>query len=203
MTLYESIVSFLSTLGRLADRSATGQLISEWPDRAWDFWTTDATVAQGISYAQIAAAAVSALFVFVIATSVVRRRALMAQKPAEATPAAEGEMPPAPARGALAARWAQVLKHLEAPQEAEWKIAVIEADKLVDDALARAGFPGESFGDRLTNIEPGALTSLDGVWWAHKIRNRLAHETDYFLRYTEARQALAYYEQALAELQLI
>ena len=45
--------------------------------------------------------------------------------------------------------------------------------------------------------------SLDGVWWAHKVRNRLAHEMDYFLRYTEARQAVGYFEAALAELQLI
>jgi hypothetical protein len=73
----------------------------------------------------------------------------------------------------------------------------------VDDALSRAGFPGESFGDRLTNIQPGTLLALDGLWWAHRIRNRLAHEMDYFLRYTEARQAVAYYEQALAELQLL
>jgi hypothetical protein len=105
--------------------------------------------------------------------------------------------------GALRGRWDAIAHHLDSPREADWKVAVIEADKLVDDALAKAGFPGETFGDRLSNIQPGTLLSLDGVWWAHKVRNRLAHETDYFLRYTEAKQAVGYFEAALAELQLL
>ncbi len=109
----------------------------------------------------------------------------------------------APPAGILRDKWNALLQHLDSTHESQWKVAVLEADKLVDDALARAGFPGATFGDRLSNIQPGMLLSLDGVWWAHKIRNRLAHEVDYFLRYTEARQAIGYYEAALAELQLI
>jgi len=109
---------------------------------------------------------------------------------------------PAPA-GLLRDRWVGIVQFLESPREAEWRHAIIEADKLIDDALAKAGFPGDTFGDRLSNIQPGTLLALDGVWWAHKVRNRLAHEVDYFLRYTEARQAIGYYEAALAELKLI
>ena len=70
-------------------------------------------------------------------------------------------------------------------------------------SVARSGYAGDSFGDRLMNIDAGALASLDGLWWAHKVRNRLAHEMDYFLRYTEARQAMGYYEQTLQELNLV
>jgi|GEM_PF-1772898 len=105
--------------------------------------------------------------------------------------------------GVLRERWNKLLAHLDSTQESQWKVAVMEADKLVDDALAKAGYPGATFGDRLSNIQPGTLLSLDGIWWAHKIRNRLAHEVDYFLRYTEARQAVGYYEAALSELQMI
>jgi hypothetical protein len=108
-----------------------------------------------------------------------------------------------PAAGMLRERWNGVLSHLDSPRENDWKVAVIEADKLMDDALARAGFAGDTFGDRLMNIQPGTLVSLDGVWWAHKVRNRLAHEPDYFLRYTEARQAIGYFEAALNELAMI
>lgn len=105
--------------------------------------------------------------------------------------------------GILRDRWSVVVARLDSPHESEWKVAVIEADNMVDDVLSRAGFPGATFGDRLSNIQPGTLLALDGVWWAHKIRNRLAHEADYFLRYTEARQAVGYYEAALTELQLL
>lgn len=142
-------------------------------------------------------AAFAAVIVFVM----IQRRALQAGTKAATTEQAMTAVS-APS-GALRGRWETIAQHLDSTHESDWKVAVIEADKLVDDALARAGFSGETFGDRLSNIQPGTLLALDGVWWAHKIRNRLAHEADYFLRYTEARQAIGYYEAALAELQLL
>jgi len=177
---------------RLTDRSAAA--LSALPHNE--------AVLRGISIAQVFSALLSAVFAFVLVTAVLRKRALATQT---APGAADGGPVAAPAvqTGQLRARWEQIHMHLESPREAEWKLAVMEADKLVDDALSKAGFPGESFGDRLTNIQPGTLVSLDGLWWAHRVRNRLAHELDYFLRYTEARQAVGYYEQALNELQLL
>lgn len=141
----------------------------------------------------------TAFIVFVI----VQRRALKAKEKEAGVPAETQSSASGGPANPLRERWSAIVAHLDSPRETDWKIAVIEADKLVDDALARAGFAGDTFGDRLSNIQPGALLSLDGVWWAHKIRNRLAHESDYFLRYTEARQTIGYYEAALAELQLI
>jgi hypothetical protein len=146
----------------------------------------------------------SVLFGAFIVFIALQRRALTADaqgQEVQATPQ-DGE-PPAIVAGVLRDRWNGILAHLDSTRESDWKTAVLEADKLVDDALAKAGFPGATFGDRLSNIQPEALLSLDGVWWAHKVRNRLAHEVDYFLRYTEARQAVGYFEAALAELQLI
>jgi len=133
----------------------------------------------------------------------IQRRALKDRQMPAAEEAAPHGAPAAVPGGVLRGRWDAILHSLDSTRETDWKIAVIEADKLVDDALARAGFPGETFGDRLSNIGPGTLVSLDGVWWAHKVRNRLAHDVDYFLRYTEARQAVGYFEAALNELQLI
>ena|SRR3989344_5072063 len=105
--------------------------------------------------------------------------------------------------GSFSNEWAQIRLRLDSSREADWKLAIIEADSFIDDALGKSGFSGANFGDRLMNISPGSLISLDGLWWAHKVRNRIAHEQDYFLRYTEARQAMGYFEQVLKELKLI
>jgi hypothetical protein len=204
MDIYEGIDTIVAAFIRFAEGGTIGRIAEDGPALALRFWETNAAVATGVSVAQIAAAFVSALFVFVIAVAVMKKQALNAPLAAESAGVLADVPAEAPREGgALRERWNEILRHLEAPQEAEWKVAVMEADKLVDTALSRAGFPGDSFGDRLTNIQPGTLLALDGLWWAHKIRNRLAHEMDYFLRYTEARQAVSYYEQALAELQLI
>lgn len=110
--------------------------------------------------------------------------------------------PPNPAASGVNARWAEVQRHITSTREAEWKFAVIEADKVVDDILKNS-FPGETMGERLMNISSGQLETLNGLWEAHKIRNRLVHDTDYFLRYAEAKRAVILYERTLKELHAI
>lgn len=101
--------------------------------------------------------------------------------------------------GPTIARWAEIQRHVESTKEAEWKFAVIEADKLLDDILKKAGYVGDTMGDRLKNIQTGQVQSLNLIWEAHKIRNRLAHETNYFLRHAEAKKAVQFYGRALEE----
>ena len=110
--------------------------------------------------------------------------------------------PPGSASSGVNARWEEVQRHIVSTREAEWKFAVIEADKIVDDVLKNS-FPGETMGERLMNIKKGQLETLDGLWEAHKIRNRLAHDMNYFLRYTEAKKAVILFERTLKELQVL
>ncbi len=111
----------------------------------------------------------------------------------------EAAQTPAPVETVLANRWQEIMQHIESIREGEWKFAVIEADKLVDDQLKNL-FPGETMGERLMNIDKTSLLSIDGLWEAHKVRNRLAHESNYFLRHAEAVRAIRLYEQTLKEL---
>ena len=102
--------------------------------------------------------------------------------------------------GALQSKWEEIMRHMDSVREAEWKFAIVEADKLVDDILKSSGYLGDTMGERLMNIDKGQLLSLDGLWEAHKIRNKLVHDTNYFLRYAEARRAVMLYEAVLKEL---
>ncbi len=111
--------------------------------------------------------------------------------------------PPGPASSGVNARWEEILRHINSTREAEWKFAVIEADKLVDETLKNAGFAGETLGERLMNIDRSQLETLESLWTAHKIRNRLAHDMNYFLRYAEAVRAIKLYEATLKELGVI
>ena len=78
------------------------------------------------------------------------------------------------------------------------KGAIIEADKILDHCLYKRGFKG-SLGDKLKKAG-GKFSNLDGVWFAHKLRNRYAHEIDIRVHMDEARNALKYYKQALMDL---
>lgn len=189
----DGVVAFMDGLVRGAPAAVTAQLGSFIPD-AFDRASLK-TLAMQTSLA------LSMALVAFIGYVRLKQKSLAQSAPAPV--ASEPAVFVAPGAGPLRGRWNDVLVHLDSPRENDWKVAVIEADKLVDDALARTGFAGDTFGDRLMNIQPGTLVSLDGIWWAHKVRNRLAHEPDYFLRYTEARQAIGYFEAALTELAMI
>ncbi|MBI5906565.1 hypothetical protein HY857_00740, partial [Candidatus Saccharibacteria bacterium] len=51
-------------------------------------------------------------------------------------------------------------------------LAVIDADKLLDEALKKRNYKGKTMGERLVSAQR-SLTDNDSVWYAHKLRNRL------------------------------
>lgn len=101
--------------------------------------------------------------------------------------------------GPIGEQWNDILRHVDSIHEGEWKFAVIEADTIVDNILKNY-FPGDTMGDRLMNIDKTKLLSIDDLWEAHKIRNRLAHDPNYFLRHAEALRAVRLFESTLREL---
>lgn len=99
--------------------------------------------------------------------------------------------------------WQKILEKGKSLDENERKFAVIEADTLFDKILQLAGYLGENLGERLKNVEKGDIESLDDIWEAHKIRNRIAHEANFKLSSESAELALSRFEKALRELEYI
>ncbi len=102
--------------------------------------------------------------------------------------------------GKLEKRWQYTIKRLETPNMADWKLAVIEAEALTEEVLARMGFGGESFGDRLKKMKLEQLPSLENLTNAHQIRNNIVHDPDYRININEASKVIAIYEKSLQEL---
>ena len=97
-----------------------------------------------------------------------------------------------------------VLQHAQSDNPNDWKLAIIEADIILDDALKKKGFVGASLGERLRDIQPAQLESLDDAWEAHKIRNRIAHDgVDFVLTKRLAQDTVVRYQRVFAELGII
>ena len=77
-------------------------------------------------------------------------------------------------------------------------LAIIDADKLLDQALKKKHFKGKTMGERLVSAQR-TLSNNDTVWYAHKLRNRLVHEPNTRLRKGEAKNALAGFRQSLKD----
>lgn len=108
--------------------------------------------------------------------------------------------PPQAAESVYDAKWKEVKEHLGSFRDAEWKFAVIEADRLVENILQEAGFMGEDMGEKLKGIDQGQLRSINDLWSAHKLRNIIAHDPDYQVQQRDAREAVGNFEKALREL---
>ena len=96
--------------------------------------------------------------------------------------------------------WAAVQKHFFAGDTNDLKIAVMDADNVLNDALRYAGIRGINLGERLKNIRRSQMPNLEDVWMAHKLRNEIAHETNLSLKRDAAERALETYEIALKNL---
>jgi hypothetical protein len=97
-------------------------------------------------------------------------------------------------------RWEKILEHVYSPNQADWKLAIIDADEILFTLMNDMGFKGETLGDKLKNADRDEFRSLSAAWEVHAIRNRIAHEgLSYELSQREAKRVIALYEQIFHE----
>lgn len=80
-----------------------------------------------------------------------------------------------------------------------WKSAVNQADQLLDEALRKKHIRGRSMGERLVHAQR-MFTNNDGVWFGHKLRNRVEAEPDMRLKEADVKDALVGIRQGLKDL---
>lgn len=94
-------------------------------------------------------------------------------------------------------QWKAAQKHCA--KKETWPLAIIDTDKILDDVLRSRRYKGKSMGERLMAAQHD-LTNNDAVWSAHKLRNKLVHESDIKLTEKAVREALTGFRQALRDL---
>jgi hypothetical protein len=94
--------------------------------------------------------------------------------------------------------WLQIEQQLVRGEESSYHLAILNADKLLDQALRQRGMKGATMGERM-KFARDAWSNANAVWTAHKVRNRIAHEPNVRVNYDDARRALAAYKQALKD----
>lgn len=99
----------------------------------------------------------------------------------------------------IAEKWMEIEQLMQGDSALSWKMAVIEADKLVDSALKQAFMRGENMGERL-RFAVHKHPKMQRVWEAHILRNDLVHESDRRLSKSEAEKALGLFKEGLKTL---
>lgn len=96
-------------------------------------------------------------------------------------------------------RWIEIEGQLDRNNPQTFSLCILHADSLLDKALRERGISGKTMGERMRQMQ-GKWTNGNGVWAAHKIRNRIAHEPETInLDYERTKQALIAFKQALKD----
>ncbi|HEV7454390.1 MAG TPA: hypothetical protein VGO07_03965 [Candidatus Saccharimonadales bacterium] len=92
----------------------------------------------------------------------------------------------------------QILQKLLS-DKTRWSDAIVEADKLLDEALKKKRFHGGSMGERLVKAQR-LFTDNDNLWFGHKLRNKIDADPTVKLKETEVKQALMGIRQGLKDI---
>ena len=102
------------------------------------------------------------------------------------------------------ARWDAIQQKVAENNPESWRLAIIEADIMLDETLTNAGYVGKSIGEKLKTANPHSFTTVQDAWEAHKVRNDIAHVgSDFVLTKKVAQDTIIRFERVFHEFGVI
>ncbi|MFH1967952.1 MAG: hypothetical protein ABIJ84_01030 [bacterium] len=94
-------------------------------------------------------------------------------------------------------RWNKIKKRMESGAEADYKLAIIDAEDFLGEALEKAGYEGKNFEEMVQKT--GKLLSgiLSDLVKAHEVRNSIVYDPDFKLSADQAQKTLDAFESAI------
>ena len=101
-------------------------------------------------------------------------------------------------------KWRYILGLMDSSSESDWRVAIIEADNILDALLQDKGYSGNSIGERLISARDDGVSNIENGWQAHIVRNNIAHQgSDFSLTQLETRRTIRLYETVFSEFNYI
>jgi len=99
--------------------------------------------------------------------------------------------------------WEQIKKRIVSPAQQDWKLAVLEADTILNEILKMAGYLGRDLGKKLEILTKESLSNLDEIKKAHFLSDQIMKDPGMELKKEDAIVALKIYKKAFIELNLL
>ncbi len=98
--------------------------------------------------------------------------------------------------------WKEVIKQARSDRESERKMAVIEADEMIDGVLSQMGYEGEGLLEKLEGLNREIIPNIEKLKEAHKTRRDVVYDPSKGLSKEEAARIISIYEEAFKDLQI-
>jgi hypothetical protein len=100
-------------------------------------------------------------------------------------------------------KWEATAELMASERSSDRKKAAVEAEKLLDNVLRLANFPGENLEKRLIKIPEGRLNFQDDLVWAAKFTDSLGSDPTFAPDDEEINRAYYIFERTLKELNIL
>lgn len=101
-------------------------------------------------------------------------------------------------------RWSRIMQEAGSEDEQKMRLAILEADIMLNELLDSLGYKGETMGDKMRTVEKANFNTIDLAWEAHRARNAIAHQGSALsLTAREARRIIGLYERVFREFRFI
>ncbi len=98
--------------------------------------------------------------------------------------------------------WRKINKKQESGSEAEYKLAIIEADTMLEEVLKRMGHTQETVEEKIKAVKFLDSKNLENLKEARKVRNSIVHDPDYNLTLDKTKEVLKVYEDTFKDLKV-
>lgn len=101
-------------------------------------------------------------------------------------------------------RWNRIVEQAYSDDEQKWRLAILEADIMLNELLDLKGYSGDTMADKMKQIDRADFNAIDDAWEAHKVRNAIAHKgSAHQLNDRETRRIIGLYEKVFREFKII
>lgn len=116
----------------------------------------------------------------------------------------KAKRPPTAEEIVLIEHWRSVRKKAFSSDPNSMRLAIIEADKILDDVLKNVGFTAETVSDKILQILSDDLSRIrKKATEAHEYYLKLENDPDYEVDFDEVKKAIYNYEAILKELDIV
>jgi vacuolar-type H+-ATPase subunit H len=112
---------------------------------------------------------------------------------AAAHPVAEHDIPKA------RLRWDRILDEANSENDQNRRLAILEADIMLNELLDDLGYKGETLADKMRQVPKAQFNTIDLAWEAHRARNKIAHEAGHEISAYEAKRIIGLYDKVFRE----